>query len=221
MATNTKYIKFSKIESMGKDAHTIIKLMMVFNDIALANEGLSKYKALGQDDVDRGKAMYYVRLQASHIYEGIDVLKEVIGNQNLNSLLSKCSSESQKAFSDLIKNFQDNAEKRKFERFIGRLGNNLTFHYEESSKFIEKYISVRAKNRIGDTSSITRGDNPHSWRYTVADNLIDSIACREIWGIPDSADLRVEADKVADYMHQIFLDFTGFSSEFINKYLEI
>ena len=50
--------------------------------------------------------------------------------------------------------------------------------------------------------------------------VVDSIVVRQIWAIPRDADLRVEADKVADRAHQIFLWFVDFSGEFIWKYCE-
>jgi hypothetical protein len=34
--------------------------------------------------------------------------------------------------------------------------------------------------------------------------LVDSIVVRQIWNITRNADLRVEADKIADRVHQIF-----------------
>ena len=38
------------------------------------------------------------------------------------------------------------------------------------------------------------------------------------WNIPGSSDLRAEADKIADRVHQIFLFFIDFSGEFIWRY---
>jgi hypothetical protein len=55
----------------------------------------------------------------------------------------------------------------------------------------------------------------------VADDIIDSIVVRQIWGIPKTADLRAEGDKIVDYIHQIFLWFMDFSTEFIWKYCNI
>ena len=37
------------------------------------------------------------------------------------------------------------------------------------------------------------------WHFKVADDLIDSIVVRQIWGIPKGSDVRFEADKVAMY----------------------
>jgi hypothetical protein len=56
------------------------------------------------------------------------------------------------------------------------------------------------------------------WYFKVADDVVDSIVVRQIWAIPRYADMRAEADKVADRAHQIFRWFVDFAGEFIWKY---
>ena len=65
---------------------------------------------------------------------------------------------------------------------------------------------------------MTRGDTAYLWHFKVADDVVDSIVVRQIWSIPGSADLRVEADKVTDYLYKVFLFFADFSGEFIWRY---
>jgi hypothetical protein len=48
---------------------------------------------------------------------------------------------------------------------------------------------------------------------------MDSIACREIWKIPETVDPRTEADKIVDYGHEIFVHFTEFASEFAFRWV--
>jgi hypothetical protein len=104
-------------------------------------------------------------------------------------------------------------------KVLGRLRNNVTFHYDEPGKLVKKAMEQRAKNPDGNITSITRGSEPYSWRFTVADDVLDSIVCREIWKIPLDSDLRAEADAAADYGHQIFVDFADFASDFVTKYV--
>ena len=52
-----------------------------------------------------------------------------------------------------------------------------------------------------------------------ADDIVDSIVVRQLWGIPRQSDLRLEADMIADYQYEITLSFIDFAGEFIWKYL--
>ena len=110
------------------------------------------------------------------------------------------------------------AKRGEFEKLVGRVRNNLTFHYDETGKLIEWAISDRAARSEAQISSLTRGDTAHLWHFKVADDVVDSVVVRQIWAIRRTADLRVEADKVADYVHQICLWFVDFAGEFIWKY---
>ena len=67
-------------------------------------------------------------------------------------------------------------------------------------------------------SSITRGSTAHLWHFKVADDVVDSIVVRGIWKISRSSDLQLEANKILDRVHKIFLLFFDFSGEFIWRY---
>lgn len=84
MVTSTIYTTFEKLTARGDEAVLIVKLMMAFNDLALANEGLSIFKSqyvTKRNDKNRGAAMYFVRLQASHLYEAMEIVDVIAANQ--------------------------------------------------------------------------------------------------------------------------------------------
>ncbi len=222
MTTSTIYTTFDKLTARGDEAVLIVKLMMAFNDLALASEGLSSYKSqyvTKHSNKDRGAAMYFARLQASHLYEAMKIVDSIGGNQRLRDVINRCSEKASVAFERLVTLHRDKNQMRKFEQFMGRLRNNVTFHYDESGELIKRAMASRAKKPLGNPTSITRGTDSYSWRFAVADDVVDSIVCREIWKIPKTADLRTEADAAVDYMHQIFVDFADFASELIVKYV--
>ena len=222
MVTSTIDTTFEKLTARGDEAVLIVKLMMAFNDLALANEGLSIFKSqyvTKRSDKNRGAAMYFVRLQASHLYEALEIVDVIAANQRLRNVISGCSEKAKVAFQRLLNIRQDKHQKQKFEQWVGRLRNNLTFHYDESGDLIKKAMAKRAENPIGNPTSITWGTETYSWRFAVADDVVDSIVCREIWKIPDKADLRAEADAAADYGHQIFVHFADFASDLIVRYV--
>lgn len=102
---------------------------------------------------------------------------------------------------------------------LGKQRHNLTFHYDKNGKLIKKAIADRASRTQARYSFVTRGNTAHLWRFNVADDIVDSIVVRQLWGIPRQSDLRLEADIIADYQHNITLSFIDFAGEFIWKYL--
>ena len=200
----------------------MVKLMMAFNDLAVANEGLSIAKAelaTKPNDKSRGAGMYFVRLQASHLYEAMKIVDAIASNPRLRAVINGCSEKCRTAFERLMNLRQGNNQQRKFKQFVGQLRNNLTFHYDESGRLIKRAMTRRASNAIGNHTSITRGTDPYTWRFAIADDVVDTVVCREIWKISDSADLRTEADAAATYGHQVVVDFADFASVLIVKYV--
>jgi hypothetical protein len=222
MTTSITYVRFDRLSARGDDAVLIVKLMMAFNDVAIANEGLADCKkrlAEKRTDKDRGAALYFIRLQAAHLVEAMTVVDQVAKSRLLRQLISTCPQPCLEAFARLVDIRTDRAARKKFNQYFEVMRNNVTFHYNESGKQIAGAIGRCSKSPQVNTSSITRGTEPYSWRFNVADDIVDSIVCRDIWKIPDNADLRVEADAAADYGHAIFLDFVNFCTELIPRYV--
>jgi hypothetical protein len=103
---------------------------------------------------------------------------------------------------------------------VGQLRNKLAFHYEGSGKLIGRAVSDKAKGTEPRHSSVTRGSTAYLWHFKIADDIVDSIVVRQIWGVPSGKELRAEVDRIADEIHQIFLRFVDFAGEFIWKYCE-
>jgi hypothetical protein len=222
VATSTTYTTFERLAGRGEEAVIVVKLMMAFNDLAVSNEGLSIFKeryATKQNNKDRGAAMYFIRLQASHLYEAMKVVDAIAVHERLRNVLAQCSGATRSAFDRLIALRSDEVQKRTFKQYVGRLRHNLTFHYDESGDLVRRAMAGRAKKPEGNPTSITRGTERYSWRLTIADDVVDTIVCRQIWNIPEEADLRTEADAAADYGHEIFVAFADFAAEFVTKYV--
>ncbi|MDQ7837126.1 MAG: hypothetical protein RDU59_01345 [Thermodesulfobacteriota bacterium] len=195
--------------------------MMACNDMSLANQGLTEWKK-EQPKMKKsrqlGAGMYFVRTQLAHLHEGLKVIEEIRADPTLMAHVAACDQETQRSFQKLVPFLPGESNRFEFEQLIGRVRHNLTFHYDQSGKLIENAIRDRAARAEARQSSVTRGSTAHLWHFKVADDVVDSIVVRQIWKIPRSADLRVEADKIANRVHQIFLWFVDFSGEFIWRY---
>ncbi len=219
--TQTRYVHFQTLDARGESAATVVKLMMACNDLQLANEALSEWKQeqpAPRKPRQTGAGMYFVRLQLGHLFEGLKVIDQIRKDPVLLSRVRQTDTQTQQSFANLEQFLPGGARRGEIEKLMGRVRSKLTFHYEESGKLIAKAISDRAARPEARVSSVTRGSNAYLWHFKAADDVVDSVVVRQIWGIPRSADLRTEADKIADDLHQIFRWFVDFSGEFIWKY---
>lgn len=136
----------------------------------------------------------------------------------LSGLVNRCDSYTQRCFRELEQYLPHGLKRARFEQLAGQIRHNLTFHYDQSGTLIERAVSDRAARAEARVSSITRGETIHQWHFKVADDVVDSIVVRQIWKIPREADLRAEADTIANEVHKILLLFLDFSGEFVWKY---
>jgi len=220
---STKYISFETLKMRGPSAVKVVKLMMACNDMTLANHALAEWKKeqpMMMKSRQIGACMYFVRTQIAHLHEGLKVIESIRADPSLMAYIEKCDKKTQQSFQELLQFLPGGSNRSEFVQLIGRVRHNLTYHYDQTGKLIRNAISDRAGRPEARQSSITRGSNAHLWHFEVSDDIVDSIVTRQIWEIPRSSDLRVEADKVADRIHQIFLWFIDFSGEFIWLYIK-
>lgn len=221
--TTTRYVNLDTLRMRGASATTVVKLMMACNDLSLANQALADWsgaQAKDRRDSEVGARMYFVRVQLAHLFEAMKIIEEIKANPELMKLVSRCDTATQQSFHELESFLPGQANRPAFERLVGQVRHNLTFHYHQCSTLISRAIEDRAARPEARLSSITRGDTAFLWHFKIADDIVDSIVVRQIWSIPRTADLRTEADAIAERVHQIFLRFMDFSGEFIWRYCE-
>lgn len=217
----TQYINLNRLGSRI-DAAKIVRLMMAFNDMVLANRAARAYKGdlnPTEKHLAKGANMYFIRLQMSHLSEGMKILSGLDESPGFQRILSSCSEAAQAAYRRLALFAYDGPQKTWFVKHVARARHGLTFHYEESEKMIDWALKDRASRPEAELSSITVGDHGHLWRFHVADDVVDSILCRKIWQIPRNTDLRKEADEMADKIYSIYCDFVDFAGPFVLAYL--
>jgi hypothetical protein len=217
--TKTKSVDFQSLRIRGQSATTVVKLMMACNDLTVTNQALDDWKKeerrlrkSRQADACR----YFIRAQIAHLHEGLKIIEEIQEDSTLRTLVGQCDRRTQKSFQELQQYAPGGAKRPWFEQLAGKIRHNLTFHYQQSGKLIEKAIARGAAG--GRVSSITRGSTAHLWHLKVADDIVASIVLRQIWNIPPDADVRTEADRISDEVCYIFLLFLDFSGEFVWKY---
>lgn len=224
MATvSTRYLQFDRLQSKGKEAAIVVKLMMAFNDLSLANQALEDWRSTtdrARVGRKRGAGMYFVRVELSHLHEALKVIRQLEESPHLRALVDHCSDEAQKSYAETLAHAHSGAKRARFEQLVGKMRHKVGFHYDETGKLIQWAIEDRAGRPEGNQTTITRTTGTHGWRFDVADDVVDSIVVRTFWQIPRTADLREQSDKIADEVHAVLVHFLGFAGEFIWKYCE-
>lgn len=211
----------SRLQTGDAGAIVVIRLMMACNDIAVANQCLSKFKEEHprlRKHVQMGALLYFVWLQCGHLNEAIEIIQEIRDDAYLYERVKRCSGAAQDPFIKLMNCLNGGPDHKKFLQYVGRIKHNTAFHYDR--KVIEKALGDRAGRREARYSKITLGDHIDLWRFDLADQIIDSIICRQIWKIPKDANLRKKADECADFGSDLCKALLDFSSEFIVRYVQ-
>ena len=211
--TSTRIVDLKRLREIGPDAVLLLRLMRAANDIALANWGLRHFKE-EQPPARRhsqlGKQRYFVRLQCGHLSEALSLAAEVQRSSRLHGfLLSRCSQDAKDAFLRILEFVRGGCRRQEFERYIVSVRDKITFHYDPAPT--RAALDHRADHDATRYSKVTDGTDIDRWRFDIADDLEDSIVCRQLWGIPMHADLRTEADRIADFGSDRCIDYLTFS----------
>jgi hypothetical protein len=193
--------------------------MMVFNDIALANHSMAEYrKELPRlrQHVRFGALQYLIRIQCGHLVEALGIIQTIQENDRLMNMLQRCSSEVQDAFATLTACLVEPG-RREFGKLVRAVRDKVAFHYDLD--MVKAALEDRAGRPESARSRIYRSDDLAFWRFEVADHVLDSIVCRQVWKIPRNADLRQEADRILDYAANLCLTFLTFAGEFAPLYV--
>ena len=206
------FARLDAIASKGALGGVLIRLMMVINDMALAMDAQRRWV---EDDKkerkhrERGAKIYFIRLQISHIYEAMKIVQEIQNSPELMKAVDRSDGFTKKGFAALLA-FSGSPE---FEKIMGRIRNNLTFHYDP--KTIERALTSLVAKHPDASGSMSLGDEPHNWFFEPGDMVGDRAAVREIFKVSEGADIIAETDKIVLRLHQIIQMFGGFAGSLI------
>jgi hypothetical protein len=195
-----KNVRLAGIADQGDLGSVVIRLMMVINDMTLVDDVLGLWT--NEEDPsrkrrERGAKMYFVRLQISHVYEAMSIIQEISKNPALMKAVERARKSTKEAFAKLLA-FIASAE---YQKVMGRVRNNLTFHYAPGT--IDKALqSLVAKNPEA-RGTLSLGENLIDWYFEPGDMVVDRAAVREIFKVPEGADVREETDKIIMRLHDI------------------
>lgn len=213
-------LAFRKLAKDGKSGALLGKLMLACMDIQTANEALTVWSEpqsglrVGQQ---RGARLYFSRLQFAHLYEALKIVQQINEDPRLRAMVADCDKQTQKSFASLLPYGKGGTKAARIEELIGRLRNNLTFHYDESGKLFERAIEALAK-KDNFQAEITRGNRHHLWNFEPAAWIVDQIVTRQQWGIPEHVDAVEAANRKIEEISPIVHSLLDFAGEILWRY---
>ena len=214
--THTKFFKFHRL-AFADGASTVVRIAMVCNDLALANSLLGHYKKMTSgmlSHIQRGARMYLIRMSCGHLREGITAIGDVKGHPGLSALVKKCYPQTQDAFAALCECLLGGNDYADFVKYVKPIRDKIGFHYDE-----DVVAWVMEHGAKAAPLSLTIGEDINSCRFEFADEFLDIIVARKLWQIPLDKDVRVEADRIADWCFQKSVQFLDFSEDFVCRFL--
>jgi hypothetical protein len=207
-----KFARLDAIASKCEFGSVLIRLMMVINDMSLSMDAQRRWaENAGKERQhrERGAKIYFVRLQISHIYEAMKIIEEIRKSTTLMKAVDRSGRRTRKAFDALV-TFIGSPQ---FKDVMGRMRNKLTFHYDP--KIVESALVSLVAKHPDASGSMSLGDEPHNWYFEPGDMVGDRPAVREIFKVPEGADVVAETDKIVMELHHVIEIFGGFAGSLI------
>lgn len=207
-------VSFEKMAHFEEEAIIFVKLSMVLNDLSQANNYLAKANDTVDNDVKLGEKMYFIRSQLAIISEALPILEEIRGNDLLNSILKKCTTESRDDFNELVllknnKNFTNRFTKSR---------SNVTYHYNKTNKLLRKAIQFKSKNRNHKFSNaLFPKYSLEQFRLVYADEIVDHIICSDCWELEIDKNIVINANEIAVECAEICEKYYKFGYEFVYR----
>jgi hypothetical protein len=206
-----KYARLDALASKGKLGSVLVRLMMVVNDMSIAMDAQRRWTEDADEhraQRENGAKIYFVRLQISHIFEAMKIIAEISSDPALMMVVDRAGSRTKKAFAALLA-FNGSTE----FKIMARIRNNLTFHYDPRT--IELAVASLVAKHPDVSGSLSLGDEPHNWFFELGEMVGNRAAVREIFKVPEGANVGAETDKIVMRLHEVVQMFGGVAASLI------
>jgi hypothetical protein len=212
--STTRLTTIPKIAAKGELGTVLIQLMMVCNDLTLCNHSLEAWKNEEDGKLQCrkiGAGMYFIRLEIAHMFEAMEIVKRIRDSKPLMEFVEAMDTRTQQSFQKTLE-FLDSDDYGK----MCRIRNNMTFHYGES--VTKKAIKNTSPGLRDMNLAVTLSHDLSHWYFAPSDRVIDQIVVRDIFAVPQGADVRKEVDDIAVRLLGHIERFGDFAGYFIQRY---
>jgi hypothetical protein len=189
----------------------ILRLMMFMNDIGITNSEMVDWEKAEDPKKKyrwRGAVLYFGRMQSAHLFEALSIIREMKEDAELVARVGRCTRQTNASF-QIVAAFLDSADCK----LMAKMRNVAAFHYD-------KKLSMRRMKRMAETfpghcTSYSLGSDTLDWYFELGDLVLDEVVIREVFEIPEDANIKQAALDVLNRLHVIGVAFTDFAGYFI------
>jgi len=215
------YVNLSRLAMRPDEAGIVLRLMMVFNDLSIANSRFGEVRAGGEpsgvEHARWGAGMYFLRLQIGHLNEALAIIKDRQQNPVLSKMVADCSLHAQDAFARWTACLEGGPQREVFMSTIAQVRHTTVFHYDH--KLVKRALEDRATRRGKNVLSVTSSNDIRMARFGVADAILDTLTCRFIWKAKE-VNVEEEIGRRLDFGYGLLMALLEFSMEFAMRYIE-
>jgi murein L,D-transpeptidase YcbB/YkuD len=212
--STTSVVKFRKLAADPDLGQILVRLMMACNDFATANEMLGQWRnpaTRKQKARADGAQRYFLRLQISHVCEAMDMVDEIERSTKLKAAVAATDPRTRRSF-DRLKQYK----KDKHYKIMKLIRNKVSSHYDPV--WVKDTIVDLDKNHPDMVASISMGHEALDWHFEPAELVEDRLVVRKIFQVAASANVRIEADKILEKLHEIAAVFGDFAGYFVKHH---
>jgi hypothetical protein len=179
MSSRTWSVRSSKLLQDEKLGSVVLRLMIAMNDIGITNSSMVEWEK--SDDPKkkarwRGGVLYFGRVQSAHLFEALNIIKEIRDDRDLIRAVERADSRTQRSF-DTASKFIDGA----VYQLMAKMRNVLAFHYEPK-------LTIRRLRKLVDdfpdhTMTYSIGSDTLDWYFALGDLIADEIMIRDMFKV--------------------------------------
>lgn len=216
--SKTKIVSFDKMARDPDVGSMLIRLMMVMNDCAIAEESATMWRAR-TDEKTRIKQQeafkYFVELQIGHLHEGLALIREIAKKPKLRALVDLCPQATQEQFEHLRK-YEPGAA---LGAVMTDIRNKLAFHYDP--KLIRDELLAHVRERSQTAAVISIGGTSQEVLFEPGAVINERVATQKVFPIPPGADIDTESNKLMAELEKIMEGFMNFGGSFVWKHTRL
>ncbi len=220
MAGRTRLVDIGKLSRRGDEGAIVVGLMIAFNDLSMANVAHTLYNedTSRYTNYDRGAGIYFARIQMAHLFEALDLVKEVDRNATLLAVVAQCGDSTANHFTELISYALGGNKRKLFADRFQSLRHTIAFHYD--LREVKDALSERSQRKGDVAHLICEADDIRLAHFQLADDVVDTLVCTRAWKLAPGPNLPEDANDVLSFGFEIYTHFIRFVGAFVRVYIE-
>lgn len=185
----------------------LVRLMMVVNDLTLVNECVDMWRATDErkrKNRQNEALKYLIELEVAHLHEGLGIIGKINKTPVLLNAVRRCDAPTQREFDALVA-----YSRGPHAKSILMVRHKLAFHYDDT--LAQQALTKIAQLYPGTAETVTMGHAPIDWYFGPGALVNERVAIRDVFKIPEGADVNEAANQLWEDLFEIASTFTQFA----------